>query len=254
MRNKPMSHTILAAFVCVCLGLPAVSAAEGKVEKLTFGSGGVNRTYYLFVPEKAAGGSAPMLLLLHGSGRNGKTLIDPWLPLAKSEGIVLVAPDSSNPSGWRIPEDGPDFLHDLVELVRITHDVVDERRMYVFGHSAGAIHGLGLGLLESEYFAAIAAHAGVVAPQMGQMIDRAPRKIPMAIWVGTNDQLFPVAAVRQTRDALNAHGFNLQLTEIKGHTHDYYTPSGGINKQVWAFLKDHKLSAEPKYQQYQLTK
>lgn len=76
-----------------------------------------------------------MLLLLHGSGRNGKTQVEPWLPLAKSEGIVLVA------------------------LVRLTHSVVDERRMYVCGHSAGAIHGLGLGLLESEYFAGIAAHA-----------------------------------------------------------------------------------------------
>jgi poly(3-hydroxybutyrate) depolymerase len=249
-----MVRTILAVLVCTGLWLPASAAAEAKVEKLTFGSGGVNRTYYLFVPEKAAGGSAPMLLLLHGSGRDGKTLIDPWLSLAKSEGIVLVAPDSSNRSGWRIPEDGPDFLHDLLELVRITRDVVDERRMYVFGHSAGATQGLIMGLLESEYFAAVGVHAGVVPAHMAPMIDRAPRKIPMAIWVGTNDAFFPVAAVRQTRDALNAHGFNLQLTEIKGHTHDYYTPSGGINKQVWAFLKDHKLAAEPRYQQYRLTK
>jgi poly(3-hydroxybutyrate) depolymerase len=249
-----MSRTIFSLFVCVCLWLPARVSADAKVEKLTFGSGGATRTYYLFVPDKAAGGSAPLLLLLHGSGRNGKTLIDPWLSLAKSEGIVLVAPDSSNPSGWRIPQDGPDFLHDLIEMVRLTHDVVDERRIYVFGHSAGATQGLIMGLLESEYFAAVGVHAGVLPAQMGPMIDRAPRKIPMAIWVGTNDAFFPVAAVRQTRDALNAHGFNLQLTEIKGHTHDYYTPSGGINKQVWAFLKEHKLAAEPKFQPYQFTK
>jgi poly(3-hydroxybutyrate) depolymerase len=244
---------ILSLLLALLLS-PSRPAAEAKVEKLTFGSGGANRTYYLFVPEKAAGGSAPMLLLLHGSGRNGKTLIDPWLPLAKSEGIVLVAPDASNPAAWRIPEEGPDFFHDLVELVRLTHDVVDDRRMYVFGHSAGAKHGLSMGLLESEYFAAVGVHAGFVPAEMGQMIDRAPRKIPMAIWTGTDDAIIPVAAVRQTRDVLNAHGFNLQLTEIRGHTHDYYTPSGGINKQVWAFLKEHKLAAEPKYQQYQLTK
>jgi poly(3-hydroxybutyrate) depolymerase len=249
-----MSHTILSMLVCVCLSLPASVAAEAKVQKLTLEFGGATRTYYLFVPDKPAGGSTPLLLLLHGSGRNGKTLIDPWLSLAKSEGIVLVAPDSSNPAAWRIPEEGPDFFHNLVEFVRITHDVVDPRRMYVFGHSAGAKHGLIMGLLESEYFAAVGVHAGLVPSEMGQMIDRAPRKIPMAIWTGTDDAIIPVAAVRQTRDVLNAHGFNLQLTEIKGHTHDYYTPSGGINKQIWAFLKDHKLAAEPKYQQYQLTK
>ena len=39
----------------------ASAAEEPKVQKLTFGSGGVNRSYYLFVPEKAAAGNAPLL-------------------------------------------------------------------------------------------------------------------------------------------------------------------------------------------------
>ena len=246
-----MLGAIVSVFVCIGLWLPLTpAAAEAKVEKLTFGSGGANRTYYLFIPEKAAGGSAPLLLLLHGSGRNGKTLIDPWLPLAKSEGIVLVAPDSSDSQAWRIPQEGPQFFYDLLELVRITHDVVDDRRMYVFGHSAGAVHGLGLGLLESEYFAAIAAHAGIVPRDYQPFVAQAPRKTPMAIWVGTDDPLFPVSAVRQTRAALVSAGFDTKLTEIKGHTHNYYGRSDSINKDVWAFLKEHKLAADPSYQPY----
>ena len=246
-----------SVFVGVCLGIVigvSPAAEEPKVQKLTFGSGGVNRSYYLFVPEKAAAGNAPLLLLLHGSGRNGRTLVDPWLPLAKSEGIVLVAPDASDPQAWRIPQEGPDFIHNLVELVRITHGVVDERRMYVFGHSAGAIHGLGLGLLESEYFAAVAAHAGVVGREMQPVLTQAPRKIPMAIWVGTDDALFPLAIVRQTRDALNAHGFDTKLTEVTGHTHNYYGAAARLNPQIWDFLKAHKLAAEPKFQQYNFIK
>jgi len=236
---------------------PASGLAErvdAKVQKLTFGSGGINRTYYLYIPETAAPGPSPLLLLLHGSGRNGKTAIEPWMSLAKSEGIVLVAPNASDPGAWRIPEEGPDFLHDLVELVRISNDVVDDRRMYVFGHSAGARHGLDIGLLESEYFAAVAVHAGVVSKEMAPVLDQAPRKIPMAIWVGTHDAFFPLVAVRNTRDALNAKGFNLQLTEIKNHTHDYYGRSGEINKEAWAFLKDHKLAADPRFQEYRLIK
>src|SRR5438128_1250956 len=145
-----MLGRILSVFVCVGLWLPISVAPDAKVQKLTFGSGGATRSYYLFIPDKAAGGSAPLLLLLHGSGHDGKSLIDPWLPLAKSEGIVLVAPDASNPQAWRIPQEGPDFFHDLLEVVRLSHDVVDDRRMYIFGHSAGAIHGLDLGLMESE--------------------------------------------------------------------------------------------------------
>ena len=243
--------------VCACLGLCAggltSARADAKVEKLSFASGGANRTYYLYIPEKAAAGTAPLLLLLHGSGRDGRTLVDPWQRLARDEGIVLVAPDSFEPSGWRIPQDGPDFIHDLLELVRLSHDVIDARRIYVFGHSAGAIHGLGLGLLESEYFAAVAAHAGVVNRDMAPMLSQAPRKIPMAIWVGTDDAQFPLKAVRATRDALNAQGFDAKLTEMFRHTHNYYGAAARINPQVWAFLKEHRLSGEPRFQRYQLT-
>jgi poly(3-hydroxybutyrate) depolymerase len=240
-------------FVAMLAVLPA-PPADAKIEKLAFGSGGLNRTYYLFIPERAAAGNAPLLLLLHGSGRNGKTLIDPWLPLAKSEGIVLVAPDASDPMAWRIPHEGPDFFYDLAELVRITHDVVDERRMYVFGHSAGAIHGLGLGLLESEYFAAIAVHAGLLASEMMPMIPQAARKIPMAIWVGTDDAQFPLPQVRKTRDALKAGGFDVPLAEIVRHTHNYYGRAADINHQAWTFLKQHRLAAPPRFQRYQLLK
>jgi predicted esterase len=126
--------------------------------------------------------------------------------------------------------------------------------MYIFGHSAGAIHGLDLGVLESEYFAAVGVHAGIVSAELQDLLERAPRKIPMAIWVGTNDNFFPLAAVRQTRDALNAHGFNAQLTEIKNHTHDYYSSSADINKQVWAFLQQHTLAADPRFQSYDVKK
>ena len=244
---------VLLAFGLLLVS-PVTPAPDAKIQKLTFGSGGIDRTYYLYIPEKAAAGNAPLLLLLHGSGRNGKTLVDPWLPLAKSEGIVLVAPDASNPQAWRIPEEGPDFFHDLAELVRISHDVIDERRMYVFGHSAGAIHGLGLGVLESEYFAAVAVHAGVLGPELEPMIARAPRKIPIAMWVGTEDAQFPLSAVRRTRDLLKGGGFDVELAEMVRHTHNYYGRAADINHQAWTFLKQPRLESAPRFQQDQLVK
>ena len=75
-----------------------------------------------------------------------------------------------------------------------------------------------------------------------------------AIWVGTNDNFFPLKVVRNTRDVLNARGFNTQLTEIRNHTHDYYSSSSSINKEVWTFLQQHKLAADPKFQAYQLNR
>jgi poly(3-hydroxybutyrate) depolymerase len=242
-------YWVLGAVVLVLLRAPAF-AADAKVEKLTLGSGRDAHAYYLYVPEKAAPGPAPLLLLLHGSGRNGMSLVDPWLPLAKAEGIVLVAPDASDPQAWRMPQEGPDFFHDLIETVLAAHSNIDRRRLYVFGHSAGAIQGLDLGVLEPDYFAAVAVHAGVVSPEMVQLLDRPARKIPLAIWIGTRDQFFPLDAVRRTRDVLMQHGFTVQFTEIPNHTHDYYSTSTQTNREVWAFLKQQKLAADPQFQPY----
>ena len=248
-RSWSVARVSLAFGLVSWLSTSTVCAAE--VVKETFGSGGKTRTYYLLIPdnvkEKAP---VPLIVLLHGSGRNGKTQTDQWESLAKKEGFIIVAPDALTPEAWRIPEDGPDFLYDLVELLQAQHEEIDRRRVYLFGHSAGAIHSLVMGLLESEYFAGVAVHAGALAPGNYPAMDTAARKIPMAIWVGTNDALFPLAAVRATRDALNSRGFNTQLTEIRNHTHNYYSRSGEINKRVWEFLQKIRLDADPNYQRY----
>jgi poly(3-hydroxybutyrate) depolymerase len=238
----------MLALVMACCAL--LSAADAKVEKRTFGSGQNAHTYYLFVPEKANRGPAPLLLLLHGSGRDGMSLVDPWLPLAKSEGIVLVAPDASDPRAWRMTEEGPDFFRDLIESVTDTRKNIDRRRLYVFGHSAGAVQGIDLGVLEPDYFAAVAVHAGVLSPEFESLLDRPARKIPLAIWIGTRDRFFPLGAVRQSRDLLTSHGFTVQFTEIPDHTHDYYTTSAQTNREVWAFLQQYKLAADPQFQPY----
>ena len=239
---------------CLALLVPLSAHAADKMTKETFDSGGRTRTYYLLVPESAKKMTAPpMIVLLHGSGRDGRSLLEKWEPLAKKEGIVLVGPDALTPAGWRIPEDGPDFLHDLIEMLAFQLDV-DKRRVYLFGHSAGAGHALAMALLESEYFAAVTVHAGALSDSAKPLIERATRKTPIAIWVGTNDAFFPLNVVRATRDALKAQGFAPELTEISGHTHWYYDRAGDINKKAWAFLQPHVLPGEPKYERYQFSR
>jgi poly(3-hydroxybutyrate) depolymerase len=225
-----------------------------KIVKETVRSKGKERAYYLFVSEKVKQASpAPLVVLLHGSGRNGLSLVEKWKELANKEGLILVGPDSENSRGWKIPEDGPDFVHELIETLKARYKI-NPRRMYLFGHSAGAGQALYLSLLESEYFAATAVHAGALDKGAGPFMDRAQRKIPIAIFVGTNDQLFPLPVVRATRDALNDRGFNSELTEIKGHTHWYYDRAAEINQSAWEFLKRHELAGEPKFEQYQFNR
>jgi poly(3-hydroxybutyrate) depolymerase len=232
---------------CVLIALIPAAGAADKITKETFLSGGQTRAYYLFVPEAARkGGPAPLVVLLHGSGRNGRSLVEKWEPLAKKEGIIVVGPDALSSDAWRIPQDGPEFLHDVIELLKSQLDI-DPRRVYLFGHSAGAGHALVMSVLESEYVAAVAVHAGAMHESAFSLIERAPRKTPIGMWVGTNDAFFPLKVVRATRDAFTEQGFAPELTEIKGHTHWYYDRAPEINRNAWAFLRQHALQADPKY-------
>jgi poly(3-hydroxybutyrate) depolymerase len=244
-----MKRLLVLTLIVIAAGL-AGSVSAQKVSKQTIESGGKKRTYLLLVPETAKPEQpAPLVILLHGSGRNGQSLMDKWKDLGVKEGIVLVAPDAISAQGWRTPDDGPDFLHEVVSEVKAKH-AVDPRRMYVWGHSAGAVFALYMGLFESDYFAAVAIHAGALRPDDGVIVERASRKIPFHIAVGTTDRFFPLEAVRGTRDMLVKSGFGVDLVEMKGHDHWYYDLAPKINATAWTFLKDKKLSGDPRYTRY----
>ena len=245
-----MKYCILLLFTLL-IAPHAYTVSSEEIVKELITSQGKKRAYYLFVPEKLnAATPAPLIVLLHGSGRNGLSLVEKWKDLAKKEKVILVGPDSLDSRGWRIPEDGPDFLQELIEALKAKYPI-NARRVYLFGHSAGAIQSLNLSLLESEYFAATAIHAGALNTEAYPLIERAKRKIPIAIFVGTNDALFPLSVVRATRDALNTRGFSSELTEIKGHTHWYYDSAPEINRSAWDFLKKYELVGDPNYEKYQ---
>jgi poly(3-hydroxybutyrate) depolymerase len=241
-------------FLCMglllTLSLPAGAADKVTLETMT--SGGKSREYFMYVPGTLkADAAAPLLVLLHGSGRDGRTLVDPWTKLARQEGIILIGPNSTDRSGWDFQMDGPYFIAALLDAVRSSQRI-DLKRIYLFGHSAGAIQGLMLGLLESEYFAAVAVHAGALPKSSWDLIDMADRKIPFGIWVGTADKLFPMAAVEATRTAFEQKGLSVLFRPIKNHTHNYYQRADEINREAWTFLKDHRLAQNPKFKEYDL--
>jgi poly(3-hydroxybutyrate) depolymerase len=240
----------LALVALVLLPVVAGAAGDDKIARNSVTSEGKKRTYYLFVPEDLSKEKpAPLLVLLHGSGHNGKLLIEHWQKLAAQEGLILAGPDARDPAQWGMPQDGPRFLYDLVEELKSTQPV-DPARVYLFGHSAGAIFGLYMTALESEYFAAVAASAGAIRESNYSMLDEAERKVPVSLFVGTRDPLFPVAVVRGTRDAHTKRGFTAELTEIPNHDHNYYKRSVEINAKVWEFLKQHKLAGAARYKEH----
>ncbi|MEQ1606584.1 MAG: PHB depolymerase family esterase [Pyrinomonadaceae bacterium] len=159
---KTLTST-LAIFLVVIGGFQLTGSAQ-NIEKTLFRSNNKERAYYLFVPEKLdAAKPVPLVVLLHGSGRNGMSLAEKWKDLAKKERFIIAGPDATASAGWNVPLDAPDPLYDLIESLKAKYPI-NPRRIYLFGHSAGAIVGFYVALMESEYFAAAAVHAGAMRP------------------------------------------------------------------------------------------
>jgi len=245
MKRHPLILTILLLLSCTSV------FAKDDITKELITSNGKTRAYYLYVPSTLKPGSkSPLIVMLHGSGRVGMSLVEKWKDLARKEGFIIAGPDSSDPRGWNAPKDGPAFLRDLVEELKAKYPI-NPRRVYLFGHSAGASFALEMSLMESQYFAATAIHAGALLAEDGDLLDSAKRKIPIFIQVGDSDQFFPLKVVRATRDLLNARGFSTELTEIAGHDHWYYDMAPKINLKAWEFLKKYELESDPVYRTFQ---
>lgn len=237
----------------LCLAAIAGDVFANEIKRETMESQRKKRTYYLYEPANLARSNpAPLIVVLHGSGDTGMMPVKRWRELAAKEGILIAGPNALNRQMWRIPEDGPEFIYELVESLKKKHSI-DQQRVYLFGHSGGAIVALYLGLMQSQYFAATAVHAGAIRPEDAYYIDKTRRKIPFSLIVGTEDPLFPVKDLRETRDMLTSRGFSVELTEIKGHDHDYGDRSDEINKMIWNFFKKHKLEDEPVHQLFDWT-
>jgi predicted esterase len=244
------SRNLVLALLALPMLLLQARAAD-RITKETLESQGKKRTYYLMVPDSAkSSASAPLIVLLHGSGRNGLSLMEKWKELASQEGVIIAGPDSRDSQGWQIPGDGPGFIHDLVEALRAKYPI-NPRRIYLFGHSAGAVFALNLSMMESEYFAATAVHAGSWRTERELSArDYAKRKTPLAIIVGDRDAFFPLPSVKATEAALKERGFAVEVKVMKGHDHWYYDLAPQINRDALDFLKRHELNEDPRYEAY----
>ena len=240
----------LGAWAATLLLAAAAAGETGKISKEKISFRGKERVYFLFVPAGIApGGKVPLVVTLHGSGQDPEKYVSAWKDLAEKEKIAIVAPASADSIHWAPPEDGPLFLHEIVEQVAAKHPI-DGKRVDLFGHSAGAVFAIEMAALESQYFAAVAAYAGSLVPRYYNLFDYATRKIPYLIVIGTQDRIFPLDEVRATRDTIKSRGFAVEYFEMPGQTHNYLRSAKEINGRAWEFFQRNPLPADPKYTVY----
>jgi poly(3-hydroxybutyrate) depolymerase len=242
--------SLLRLLLWLSLAACAPARAADAIAQRSLDWQGQARSFEQFIPASAGPAAAPVLVLLHGSGQRGRAMARRWQALAAREGLLLLAPDSLDPQDWSLLSDGPAFFYALIEALRNAH-VVDSKRIYLFGNSGGAVHALSLAMLESEWFAAAALHGGGwrTAGEYALM-DYAARKIPLRLYAGDRDPMFPPVAAAATREALAGQGFPAALELIPGHDHDYRAVADSVDEEAWAFLKACRLEGEPKFYAY----
>src|ERR1700746_241352 len=114
---------MLRCWMMVLCALPLTipASAKDKITKLSFDFSGHARVLYVVVPEKQ--GPMPVVVLLHGSGRNGEIMAGGGQDLAAREGFIFAAPDAFASAGWGSLVDPPEFFRAVVDQVKAIHPV-----------------------------------------------------------------------------------------------------------------------------------
>jgi poly(3-hydroxybutyrate) depolymerase len=241
--------------------------AYGKVEKKTyeFKEAGKEMEYALFVPssydkEKPA----PLVVALHGMGGNPQQMIRSRGLTERAEklGYIVVAPMGYS-RGWYgsrgkgkgfggkgKSDDGPENLGELSEkdvmnvlaLVRKGY-AIDEKRIYLIGHSMGGGGTWHLGMKYPDIWAGLApiAPAAFGRPTGLEKI----KHIPVIVVQGDKDTLVRPEGTRRWVEKMKELGLTHEYLEIAGGGHGDVI-SKGMPKIFDFFEKQYKLKLEKK--------
>jgi predicted peptidase len=265
-RSIPFSRLMLAAVACLFFWSAALQAQDKKdtqarIQKKTydFKEAGKEMEYALFVPSKYdKEKKTPLVVALHGLFSTPQQIIRyPALTdQAEKHGYIVVAPMGYNTSGWygvdgpRFAKPKPENLSELSEkdvmnvlaIARKDYNI-DERRIYVMGHSMGGGGTIHLALKYPEIWAALGPLAPAIFGHKEEEVEKI-KHIPVIMIQGDKDFLVPVAGPRRWAEAMEKAQMKLEYMEIKGGGHvDVATEN---IPAVFEFFNKHQKKAKDK--------
>lgn len=189
--------------------------------------------YRVYVPKGyAASKPTPLVIALHGLGANEDSFFDSYsqLPpqLAEKHGFLMAAPLGYRPDGFygspimgaadaasrrRIEYSEKDVL-EVLRLMKSMYNV-DESRLYLIGHSMGAIGTWALGAKYPQLWAALVPFSGVGNPSTAEQM----KHIPQLVVHGDADNTVNVSGSRNMVAALKKAGAEVIYIEVAGGSH-----------------------------------
>ena len=214
--------------------------------------------YRMYVPASYNGSKAyPLIVALHGLGGTEDSFFDGYNkalpPLAEQHGYIVAAPlgyrvDGSygwglgtppaDPRTRRTQELSEQDVMQVLQHVRQQYKI-DENRIYLMGHSMGAIGTWKIAPKYPDVWAAIAPISGNGAPDTLEKI----RNVPEIIVHGDNDPTVNVAGSRTMVAKLKSLGVEHTYIEVPGGLHsDVVAPNVAA---IVDFFDAHRKVAKP---------
>ena len=184
--------------------MPDIPARQFPPQQLTI-DGVVRRTYELHLPVRQSKIFFPLVLLFHGGGGTGKTMLrrTDFARKADAEGFIVAAPDGIY-GGWN---DGRGTVNPNIDDVRFVSELIltlkaklpiDVTRIYATGISNGGMFTARLGCELSDVLAAIATVAGPLPTNLSRSH---PNPIAVLGIQGDADPRLPVDGTRANSKA-----------------------------------------------------
>lgn len=190
--------------------------------------------YRVYVPSSyRAGTPTPMVVALHGLGANEDSFFDSYQKvtpkLAEEHGFLLVAPLGYRVDGFygsRVMTGGDAAAarradlseQDVLEVIARMRAAyaVDPARLYLIGHSMGAIGTWALGAKYPDRWAALAAFSGAGAPATVVRM----KDIPQFVVHGDADPTVSVNGSRAMVAEMKKLGMDVTYVEVPGGNHN----------------------------------
>jgi predicted esterase len=238
IRDFPIAEELAAAesvLASIKAGRDPFAGRTGDMERHYLLEGAEEiMPYRVYVPTKYDGRTAyPLIIALHGLGGNEGDFFDDYgkvLPkLAEARGYIVAAPLGYRSDGFygmsvpgtsteagvlrKLEYSEKDVLN---VLARMRKDyTIDASRIYLLGHSMGAIGTWHLGAKYPDIWAALAPFAGFAMPTTVA----AMRHIPEIVVHGSADALLPVAFSRAMVAEMKKLGVEHRYIEVAGGDH-----------------------------------
>tara|TARA_A200000113_G_C8871649_1_gene356905 strand:- start:1163 stop:2056 length:894 start_codon:yes stop_codon:yes gene_type:complete len=252
MQKQPILLLFLLALFLACSENNEVQSTTESINRggsqRSIMHDGIQRTYYLYVPQSYTEGTElPLMLNFHGFSDNAIDQMNSadMRPLAESENFILVYPQGTLLGG--LPHWNPDpvggnnkssaddlgFVEALINTLK-QEMAIDTNRVYASGYSNGGYFVYGLACRLSNKIAAVGSVAGTM---LEYTYDNCEASAPLSVinFHGTADYYVPYNGTTGLKSAADVIEYwsdfnqaeNLEITQNSGFDQYEYTDAGG---------------------------